>query len=148
VLPFCEQLDVQIRRDRKGLFDDLRNTLTYDEFNQYCKSLSATTYVSQWGGSHVWKVGGKVFAVGGWENDAGTAISFKVSEGDFVFMQEEAGFRGAPYMASRGMKWIQIYDMKGIENAELESYLNNSYRLVWNGLTKKKQRELTNITGP
>ncbi len=28
-------------------------------------SLPATTHVVQWGGAHVWKVGGKVFAVGG-----------------------------------------------------------------------------------
>ena len=28
---------------------------------------TATTYVVQWGGAHVWKVGGKVFAIGGWE---------------------------------------------------------------------------------
>jgi len=96
----------------------------------------------KWGGSHVWKVGGKVFAIGRWENNAGPAISFKASEGDFVFMQEEAGFRGAPYMASRGMKWIQIYDMSGIEDPEVEGYLYNSYRMVWSGLTKKLQREL------
>ena len=39
--------------------------MTYKEYNAFCKSLPATTYVMQWGGSHVWKVGGKVFAIGG-----------------------------------------------------------------------------------
>ncbi len=39
--------------------------MTYDEFNKYCAALKATTYVKQWGDSHVWKVGGKVFAIGG-----------------------------------------------------------------------------------
>src|SRR5690606_27443387 len=39
--------------------------MTYPEFNDFCRSLPATTYVVQWGGSHVWKVGGKVFAIGG-----------------------------------------------------------------------------------
>jgi predicted DNA-binding protein (MmcQ/YjbR family) len=38
--------------------------MTYDEFNEFCRALPATTYVLQWGGSHVWKVGGKVFAIG------------------------------------------------------------------------------------
>jgi predicted DNA-binding protein (MmcQ/YjbR family) len=37
--------------------------MTYDEFNEFCRALPATTYVLQWGGSHVWKVGGKVFAM-------------------------------------------------------------------------------------
>ena len=40
--------------------------LTIDDYNAFCKSLPATHYVVQWGGSHVWKVGGpkgKVFAI-------------------------------------------------------------------------------------
>ena len=57
-------------------------------------------------------------------------------------MQSEAGFRGAPYMATRGMKWIQIYDLSLIENSEVESYLHNSYCLILKGLTKKKRRVL------
>jgi predicted DNA-binding protein (MmcQ/YjbR family) len=39
--------------------------MNYKAFNKYCESLPVTTYVVQWGGSHVWKVGGKVFAIGG-----------------------------------------------------------------------------------
>jgi predicted DNA-binding protein (MmcQ/YjbR family) len=45
--------------------------MTFDEFNNFCRALSATTYVVQWGGSHVWKVGGKAFAIGG--DDGGEA---------------------------------------------------------------------------
>ncbi|EKF9274068.1 MmcQ/YjbR family DNA-binding protein, partial [Vibrio mimicus] len=32
--------------------------MNHDEFNQFCRSFPATTYVVQWGGSHVWKVAG------------------------------------------------------------------------------------------
>ena len=119
--------------------------MNYDEFNHYCRSLKATTYVNQWGGSHVWKVGGKVFAIGGWEKIDIPAFSFKTTEAGFTFMQQERGFRGAPYMASRGMKWIQIYDPTNIDNAEIEQYLEESHRLVCKGLTRKKQRELSLI---
>jgi predicted DNA-binding protein (MmcQ/YjbR family) len=52
--------------------------MTYEKFNDFCRALPATTYVVQWGGSHVWKVGGKVFAVGGWDTGH-AAIIFKVS---------------------------------------------------------------------
>jgi predicted DNA-binding protein (MmcQ/YjbR family) len=45
------------------------HTMTYIKFNAFCRGLPATTYVVQWGGSHVWKVGGKVFAIGGWQDD-------------------------------------------------------------------------------
>ncbi len=49
-----------------------------DEFNAFCGSLRATTYVIQWGGSHVWKVGGKVFAIAG-EREGKLSVTFKVS---------------------------------------------------------------------
>ena len=43
--------------------------MTCDEFNDFCRGLPATTTVVQWGGAHVWKVGGKVFAFGYWDED-------------------------------------------------------------------------------
>lgn len=116
--------------------------MNYKMFNTYCESLGATSYVVQWGDSHVWKVGGKVFAIGGWEKIEKTAITFKTSEANFFILQEEAGFRPAPYMASRGLKWIQIYDVSAVTAKELKAHIFESYQLVSAGLTKKLQREL------
>lgn len=116
--------------------------MTYDEFNDICGALKATTYVLQWGGSHVWKVGGKVFAIGGWEKSGAPAFTFKTSELNFHFLRGKPGYRPAPYLASRGMKWIQQYDAPDTEDDELRYYLIESYRLVSLGLTKKMQKEL------
>ncbi len=116
--------------------------MTYEEFNQFCGSLKATDYVVQWGGSHVWKVGGKVFAIGGWSQADKPAFTFKTSESDFYYLEEKPGYRPAPYFATRGMKWIQQYDTSGALDDELKHYLQESYRLVSLGLSKKKQREL------
>lgn len=116
--------------------------MTYEEFNDYCRSLPATTYVVQWGCSHVWKVGGKVFAIGGWEKIDEPAFTFKTSDVIFDFLKDEEGFRGAPYMASRGMKWIQKYKTGKGKDEELKDYIKESHRLVSLGLTKKRQKEL------
>jgi len=116
--------------------------MTYEEFNEFCHSLPATSYVMQWGGSHVWKVGGKVLAIGGWEVAGKPAFTFKTSELDFHFLSGQPGYRPAPYLASRGMKWIQQYDAPGPEDDELMYYLTESHRIVSLGLTKKKQKEL------
>jgi len=116
--------------------------MTYNEFNDFCASLTATTYVVQWHNSHVWKVGGKVFAIGGWEKIDAPAFTFKTSEADFFFMQDIDGFRAAPYMASRGMKWIQLYDSSSVDKQEIKACLKASHRLVSLALTKKKQKEL------
>jgi len=116
--------------------------MTYEEFNKYCKSLPATTYVVQWGNSHVWKVGGKVFAIGGWERSEKPAFTFKTSEHNFLFLNEVPGYRPAPYLASRGMSWIQQYDAQDKEDNDLKYYISESHRIVSLGLTKKKQKEL------
>jgi predicted DNA-binding protein (MmcQ/YjbR family) len=116
--------------------------MTYEEFNKYCGSFSAVSHVVQWGGSHVWKVGGKVFAIGGWEKSDGAAVTFKVSDLNFDVLSDEPGFRPAPYMASRGMKWIQQYHIAGKRGEDLKYYIKESYRIVSFGLTKKKQKEL------
>ena len=79
--------------------------MTYNEFNTFCRALPATTYVMQWGGSHVWKVGGKVFAIGGWE-DKPPAFIFKTTDLSFEILATQRGLRPAPYFASRGLKWI------------------------------------------
>lgn len=116
--------------------------MTYEQFNKYCQSLPATEYVIQWGGAHVWKVGGKVFAIGGWEKTSGPAITFKVSDLNYQILIEQAGFRPAPYMASRGMKWVQQYDSKADTLKELKANIKESHRLVALGLTKKRRKEL------
>lgn len=116
--------------------------MNYDEFNDYCRSLPSTSYVVQWGGSHVWKVGGKVFAIGGWSAAEKPAYSFKVSDNNYHFLENKAGYRPAPYLASRGMKWIQQFDAPSSEDEALRHYLKESHRIVSFGLSKKKQREL------
>lgn len=116
--------------------------MTYDEFNNFCRALPATTHVVQWGGSDVWKVGGKVFAIGGWDDGDGARFTFKVSDLAFEILSNQPGLRPAPYMASRGMKWIQHFEAPGLSGPELKEYLRESHRIVSLGLTKKKQREL------
>jgi predicted DNA-binding protein (MmcQ/YjbR family) len=116
--------------------------MTRDEYNAFCASLPATTHVVQWGGADVWKVGGKVFAIGGWSKTQQPAYSFKVSEQNFHFLKAEPGYRPAPYLASRGFKWIQKYDNFLEDDEPLRYYLTQSHRLVSLGLTKKLQKAL------
>jgi len=116
--------------------------MTYDEFNKLCGSLPATSHVVQWGNSDVWKVGGKVFAVGGWSKREKPAFTFKTSDYDFELLKDEPGYQPAPYMASRGMKWIQQFDCGEEADDDLKHYIVESHRIVSLGLTKKKQKEL------
>jgi predicted DNA-binding protein (MmcQ/YjbR family) len=116
--------------------------MTLDAFTAFCESLPHAAYVRQWGDSHVWKIGGKVFAIAGDENSEITGVSFKVTPIAFHILKDQPGCRGAPYMASRGMKWIQRFSDETMSDAELLTYIRDSYRLVGARLTKKMQKEL------
>lgn len=115
--------------------------MTRDEFNAYCMAQRATTHVVQWGNADVWKVGGKVFAICGW-NKGADAFTFKVSDIAFEVLSEHPGVRPAPYMASRGLKWLQHYGEPGLSDLELKAHITLSYEMVMAGLTKKKRAEL------
>lgn len=115
--------------------------MTRDEFNAFCAAQPATNHVVQWGNADVWKVGPKVFAICGW-NDRKDAFTFKVSDIAWEILPDMPGLRPAPYLASRGMKWIQHYDEPGLSDTELKAHIRASYDMVAAKLTKKIRSEL------
>jgi predicted DNA-binding protein (MmcQ/YjbR family) len=116
--------------------------MTPAEFNRFCKRLPATTHVVQWGGADVWKVGGKVFAVGGWDQGNLSGITFKVSAMGYEMLKDQPGLRPAPYLASRGMTWIQRYGTPGLSTDDLRGYLKASHQIVSDALSKKARAAL------
>ena len=116
--------------------------MTLDDYDSFCAALPATHRVIQWGGAHVWKVGDKVFAIGGWDDGSTLAVTFKVSDLAFDILKEQPGCRPAPYLASRGMKWIQRFGTESMDDAALHDYLRESHRLVAAKLTRRMRAEL------
>ena len=69
-------------------------------------------------------------------------VTFKVSEIGYEVWKEEPGCRPAPYLASRGMKWIQRVTDETMDDDGLRDAITESHRLVSLNLTKKLQKEL------
>ena len=115
--------------------------MTRDDFNVYCASLPAVTHVVQWGGADVWKVGGKVFAIGGWA-EGQDAFTFKVTPLAYEVLSDMEGLRPAPYLASRGLKWIQYYAAPGLSDAELRAHIAASYDMIVADLPRKRRAAL------
>lgn len=112
-------------------------SLTLREFNFFCKSMPGATFVEQWGGAQVWKVGGKVFAIAWFGKGHEPGITFKVSDIGWEVLRDAAGCRPAPYMASRGLKWIQSFEKPGLSKSELKGHLKASYQMVFEALPKR-----------
>lgn len=116
--------------------------MTQDDFNAFCATLPASTHVVQWGGSDVWKVGGKVYAIGGMSKGPDFAVTFKVSQMMFEVLRDEAGFRPAPYLASRGMSWIQSHEASDLRDRDLAHLIGQSHAMIAAALSRKVRKEL------
>jgi predicted DNA-binding protein (MmcQ/YjbR family) len=119
-------------------------TVNLKIFNQFCESLPHTAHVVQWGGAHVWKVGGpkgKMFAIA-WPEPTGLLVTFKVTPLAYDILKEQDGLIPAPYLASRGMTWIQRVTEATMDDAALKDYLKESHRLCGLALPKNVQKTL------
>jgi predicted DNA-binding protein (MmcQ/YjbR family) len=115
------------------------------ELHRYCMALPHVAHVVQWGGVNVWKVGGptgKMFALGFDHGPQGLFITFKVSPMSFDLMKQQPGLRPAPYLASRGMSWIQRMSDESLDDQGLKAYLKESHRLCAMSLSKSAQKKL------
>jgi predicted DNA-binding protein (MmcQ/YjbR family) len=103
----------------------------------HCLALPGASLVVQWGGTHVFKVGGKIFAmVGGsvW------GLSFKASDMAFELLPQEGVARPAPYLARA--RWLELASADALGEAEIRAYLTQAHALVAAKLTRKARREL------
>jgi len=76
------------------------------------------------------------------EKDGELQLTFKASEIGYEIMRDMEGLRPAPYLASRGMKWIQQFQEGAMPNADLHDHIKLSYDMAIERLTKKKRAEL------
>lgn len=91
----------------------------------------------QWGDDHVYKVGGKMFAVYGPSDDS---FSFKASDIAFEVLTETGRGEPAPYLAKA--RWVRILSLKDQDRAEVADWLTSAHGLVAARLTKKLRTEL------
>ena len=98
-------------------------------------ALPAVTHVVQWGGSDVYKVGGKVFAVCGFDD----GLAFKVTEIGFVVLTDDGPGRQAPYFAKG--HWV-VVDMDELDPGDASGWLATAHSLVAAKLTRALRAEL------
>lgn len=111
--------------------------MTPAEFDKACLALPGATMDVQWGDDHVYKVGGKMFAVTG---SAGTRFSFKASDIAFEALTESGRGKPAPYLARA--KWVSFDDMADLDAAEVTDWLRTAHGLVAAKLTRAQKAAL------
>ena len=111
--------------------------MTPEAFDAACRALPAVTMDVQWGADHVYKIGGKMFAVIG---PAEHGVSLKVSDIAFEALVESGAARPAPYLARA--KWVRFDSLADQDDAEMSGWLANAHALVAAKLTRAQRRSL------
>ena len=110
--------------------------MTRDEIDSHCKSLPGAEMVVQWEGCHVWKVGGKVFAISVPDQER---ITFKCDHPDTAAFLIEIGVATiAPHLPRGG--WVAM--AYATEAADLVARVSTSYKTVFAALPKARQAEI------
>lgn len=107
-------------------------------FDKFCSALPGSFMVVQWGGSHVHKIGPKMFAVGG-GFPGEDAYVFKATPMAFEILREQKLAVRAPYLP-RG-HWLRV-EGGAMRDAELFAHIRQSYQMIAASLTKVEKVRL------
>ena len=119
--------------------------MNLDWIRAHCVSLPHTTEEVQWEDHLLFKVGGKMYAIGSL-NPAHDALSLKADPDEFDALVELPGVIPAPYMARN--KWVQIQEFDGVPRAEVKRLLTKSYEIIKAKLPKRLQADLAKPPKP
>jgi predicted DNA-binding protein (MmcQ/YjbR family) len=108
---------------------------------RFCLSLPAATETVQWGGTYVYKVGGRMFATIGMDGRKFDGLAFKVSDDSFHILTRESGIVPAPYLARAG--WVRLNRLDVLPTPELKAYLTRAHALIAAKLSKRLRKDLS-----
>ena len=97
-------------------------------FDSTCAALPGAERVIQWGGRHVWKVGGRIFAIATPQGSRPVLPSFKASDAARPMLLERPGIAPAPYLARAG--WVCLTAPGALDDAALAAYLGEAHRVI------------------
>ena len=111
------------------------------QFDSVCRRLPGAALSVQWGDSHVYKVGGKMFALG---NDGGGSEApyyvFKTTALSFEMLLDQGIAVRAPYLPRGG--WVKVGDPGALSDDDLADYFGQSHRIVAASLTRIMRKDL------
>ena len=109
-----------------------------ERMDNLCLSLKGTSQDIKWEDHLCYLVAEKMFCITNLEGDF--KASLKVNPKDFSELVSRMGIDQAGYMAKG--QWISITDPDSLSNEEWDKLIKDSYQLIFQKLTKKKQAEI------
>ncbi len=111
-----------------------------EELQRLCRDLPGTTEDLKWGHNLVFSVSGKMYALISFDEDP-PRVAFKTEPAMFEALTHQDGIIPAPYLARA--HWVTLLHPEVLPDEALEEHVLESYRLVFERLTKKAQRQIS-----
>ena len=102
------------------------------------KDLTAVTEDVKWEDNLCFLVGGKIFVMANLTQPL--RVAFKCTQEDFALLTDREDIIQAPHLARN--QWVQVLKANALSRKEWKEYLEASYALVVEKLTKKVRKEL------
>jgi len=114
--------------------------MRWADVEAFCLALPGATLDHPFGDSHVFKVGGKMFALIAMDGKRPSGLWFKAGEASYHILIEQEGISPCPYLARA--HWVAVEPLKVLKPSEIKTYLARAHGLIANRLSKKKRAEL------
>lgn len=112
--------------------------MNLEQLRKFCLAFPGATEDVKWGADLCFSVGAKMFCVTGADSMSG--MSVKCTPEKFEELIEREGIDPAAYVGR--YKWVRIHDLKAVTDAELKSFIEKSYRLVFDKLPSKIKKSI------
>ncbi len=118
--------------------------MRYEWLDEYCLAKKGATkdYKAEWDAER-YMVGGKMFLMVG-ENKEGAPILTLRLEPPFGELMREKYECVTPGYYMNKTHWNSVLRAGDVPDEEMQGFIDDSYRLIFGGLTKKAQNEILN----
>lgn len=115
--------------------------MRFADVEKFCLSLAAASVDTPFDDSHVYKVGGKMFAMIAYDGPGKPSeIWFKAGAVSYPILTRVEGIKPCPYLARA--QWLAVEGLKVLSDKELKGYLTRAHGIVAAGLSKKLRASL------
>ena len=129
-------MDINIFRNLNLLHQTHYINTNLEVLEEMCSKLNGTTTDIKWENDLCFLIGEKMYCIAGLEPPL--AVAFKVLPEEFNELTNREGIIPAPYLAR--YSWILVKDMSAFNRNEWQYYIEQSYNMIFNKLSKKTQK--------
>ncbi|MCI0329414.1 MAG: MmcQ/YjbR family DNA-binding protein [candidate division Zixibacteria bacterium] len=109
--------------------------MRFAALHKFCVSFPGATEDVQWENDLLFRVGGKIFAIVGFNAKGPQGLCFKCTPQKFAELTKKKGIIPAPYVAR--YYWVALENLNALRAPQIKALIKESYQMVYEKLPGK-----------